>query len=80
MNGTTRANVVSSTSTDPTRIAALVAGILYLITFASSIPAVFLLGPVLNNPNFIVSAGGADQVRLGSLLDIVAIGSKAGAA
>ena len=48
-----------------------VAGILYLITFASSIPAVFLLGPVLNNPNFIISAGGADQVRLGSLLDIV---------
>ncbi len=30
---------------DPTRRTALVTGILYLITFAASIPAVFLLGP-----------------------------------
>jgi len=70
MHTSTQANVARQTSFDPTRRAALVAGILYLITFASSIPAVFLLSPVLNNPNFIVSAGGGDQVRLGSLLDI----------
>ena len=39
-----------------TRTTALVAGILYLITFAAGIPpAAFLLGPVLDNPNYIVS-------------------------
>jgi hypothetical protein len=53
------------------RRTALVAGVLYLITFASSIPAVFLLGPVLNDPTFIISAGGGGQVRLGALFDIV---------
>ena len=53
------------------RKTALVAGILYLITFASSIPAVFLLGPVLNDPNFIIGGIGADSVRLGALFDIV---------
>jgi hypothetical protein len=68
---TNRTAAGDATPHDPTRRAALVAGILYLITFASSIPAVFLLGPVLNNPNFIISTGGAEQVRLGSLFDIV---------
>ena len=53
------------------RRTALVAGVLYLITFASSIPAVFLLGPVLTDPNFIIGGVGGDQVRLGALFDIV---------
>jgi len=54
------------------RKTALVAGVLYLATFLSSIPAVFLQGPVLNDPNFILGGGGADtQVRFGALLDIV---------
>jgi hypothetical protein len=56
---------------DSMRKTALVAGILYLITFISSIPAVFLLGPVLNDPTFIIGGSGADQVRFGALLDIV---------
>ena len=53
------------------RRTALVAGVLYLITFASSIPAVFLLGPVLTDPDFIIGGAGAEQVRLGALFDIV---------
>ena len=53
------------------RRTALVAGILYLITFASAIPAVFLLDPVLNDPNYIVSAGADTQVTLGAFLDLV---------
>jgi len=53
------------------RKTALVAGVLYLLTFLSSIPAVFLQGPVLNDPNFIISSASADQVRLGALFDIV---------
>ena len=46
------------------RKTALVAGVLYLLTFVSSIPAVFLLGPVLTDPNFIIGGIGAEQVRL----------------
>jgi hypothetical protein len=56
---------------DPTRRTALVAGILYLITFASSIPAVFLLGPALTNPDYITGAGPDGLVRFGALLDLV---------
>ena len=56
---------------DPTRRTALVAGILYLITFAASIPAVFLLGPVLTDPQYIVAGDADGQVRLGALLDLV---------
>jgi hypothetical protein len=54
------------------RKTALVAGLLYLATFLSSIPAVFLQGPVFDDPNFILGGGGADTlVRFGALLDIV---------
>jgi hypothetical protein len=56
---------------DSFRKTALVAGVLYLITFASSIPAVFLLGPLLNDPNYILGAVPEGQVRFGALLDIV---------
>jgi mannose/fructose/N-acetylgalactosamine-specific phosphotransferase system component IIC len=57
--------------TDPTRRTALVAGILYLVTFLSSIPAVFLLGPVLTDPHYVTGAGADAQVSLGALLDLV---------
>jgi hypothetical protein len=56
---------------DPMRRTALIAGALYLITFLSAIPAVFLLAPILDNPNYIVSAGSDTRVVFGSLLDLV---------
>ena len=37
---------------DSTRRTALVAGLFYLITFAASVPAVFLLAPVLNHAGY----------------------------
>jgi hypothetical protein len=55
----------------PLRKTALVAGVLYLITFISSIPAVFLLEPALTNPGYILGAGADGQVRLGALFDII---------
>jgi hypothetical protein len=58
-------------STDPTRKTALVAGILYLITYAASIPAALLLTNALSDPNYILGAGADGQVRLAALLDIV---------
>ena len=57
--------------TDPARRTALVAGILYLLTFASSIPAALLLTSALSDPGYVLGAGGDGFVRLGALLDIV---------
>ncbi len=52
------------------RKTALAGGILYLLTFIGSIPAAFLVGPALNDPAYVLSAG-ADQVRLGAILELV---------
>ena len=49
----------------------MVAGILYLITYASSIPAALLLGATLDTPNYILGAGADGQIRLAALFDIV---------
>lgn len=56
---------------DSARKAALAAGVFYLVTFASSIPAVFLLGPVLNDPDYVLGAGNDASVIWGCLLDVV---------
>jgi len=56
---------------DSTRKTARVAGTFYLITFAASIPALFLLSPVLNNPGYVVSAGSDTSVLLGCFLDVI---------
>lgn len=57
---------------DSTRRTALVAGTFYLITFAASIPPVlFLLVPVLDNPNYIIGPGADTSVLLGCFLDVV---------
>lgn len=55
----------------PFRRNALVAGVLYLLTFASSIPAVALIAPVLTDPRYILGAGSDPQVLVGCLLDVV---------
>jgi len=53
------------------RKTALVGGAFYVLTFLASIPAVFLLSPVLNDANYIVSAGADTQVTFGAFLDLV---------
>jgi hypothetical protein len=72
MANNARTNASQRVPMDFMRKTALVAGVLYLATFLSSIPAVFLQGPVFDNPNFILGGGGTDTlVRFGALLDIV---------
>jgi uncharacterized protein DUF4386 len=53
------------------RRSSLSGGIFYVLTFAASIPALFLLSPVLDNPNYIVSSGADGQVTFGAFLDLV---------
>lgn len=56
---------------DPDRRSAFAAGVAYLVTFVSSIPAVLLLRPVLYDHDYVLGSGADTRVLLGSLLDIV---------
>jgi hypothetical protein len=53
------------------RKTALVGGLLYLITFIGSIPAAILVGPAINDPNYITGAGADQQVAVGLVLELV---------
>ena len=57
--------------TDPMRGHAQAAGIFYLLTFASSIPALILIGPILHDTDYVTSAGQDTRVLWGCLLDAV---------
>src|SRR5215216_7160751 len=61
---------------------ARVFGVLYLITFATSIPALFVFyAPVLEDPRYILGGGGADNsVALGAFLEMILIISNIGTA
>ena len=59
------------TPMDTMRKTALVAGVLYLLTFASSIPAALLLTSTLGNPDYILGGGADGQIRLAALFDII---------
>lgn len=71
MTTTAATRPATSKAIDPTRRNAAYAGALYLITFVSSIPAWFLLDPILTDPTYIVSSGGDTRVVLACFLDMV---------
>jgi hypothetical protein len=71
MTITAPATAIRSRATDPDRGHIRAAGIFYLVTFAASFPALFLLGPVLHDHNYILGAGHDTQVLWGCLLDFV---------
>jgi Domain of unknown function (DUF4386) len=56
---------------DDGRAYARAGGIFYLLTFAASIPALLMLDPILNNPDYIVSGGHDTQVTWACFLDFV---------
>jgi hypothetical protein len=56
-------------------------GVLYLITFATSIPALWLFQPVLDDPQGYIAGGGADnRIYLGALLELFLIIANIGTA
>lgn len=64
----------------PARRLALIAGVLFLVTFVTSIAALLLYDPVLNHHAYI-SGGGADtRVALGALLEMILIVANIGTA
>lgn len=64
---------------DPQRIARLT-GVLFLITFATSIPALLLYDPVLNDARYIVGGGADGRVLFGAVLELLLIVSNIGTA
>jgi len=59
----------SSADSDRNHVRA--SGIFYLVTFAASIPALILLGPVLNDHSYITGAGQDTRVLWGCFLDFI---------
>jgi hypothetical protein len=66
---------------DSTRKASRAAGVLFIVTFITSIPAAFLLyAPVLKDGNYVLGAGSDMSVALGALLEVVLIIANIGTA
>jgi hypothetical protein len=58
----------------PSRKVSLAAGVLFLITFITSIPALYLFQPVLDDPaGYIAGAGADNRILLGAFLELLLI-------
>jgi Domain of unknown function (DUF4386) len=65
----------------PLRKLARITGILWIVTFVTSIPAVLLYDPLLNNREFILGAGGGDaRIYIGATLELLLIIANIGTA
>ena len=66
---------------DSTRRTSFITGVLFIITFVTSIPAALVLyTPVLEDPNFIVGAGSDTGVAVGAFLELLLIVANVGTA
>src|SRR3954447_9776737 len=64
-----RSNGAGARSLDPaTRRSARIAGVWWLITFATSIPALLLYDPLLNDSNYILTKGAETRIQIGAFL------------
>src|SRR5436305_7828502 len=64
----------------PTRRIAAVTGVLFLITFITSIPAKLLYDSVLNHGGYITGAGANSRLLLGAFLELLLIMANIGTA
>jgi Domain of unknown function (DUF4386) len=65
---------------DPMRKTALAEGVLFILTFITSIGGVIAYGPVLSNPNYIMGAGADTRVFFGAFLELFLIITNIGCA
>jgi len=66
---------------DPNRRLSLIGGLLWLVTFATAIPALFVFyAPVLDDPGYVVGAGQDARIATGALLEMVLIVANIGTA
>ena len=62
------------------RRTAFIVGVLFIITFVTAIAGRLLYGPVLDDPNYIVSAGADTQIAFGALFELLLIIANVGTA
>ena len=62
------------------RRTALVVGVLFILTFVTSIAGVIAYGPVLSDPNYVTGAGADTRVFLGAFLELLLIITNIGCA
>ncbi len=65
---------------NPTRKIALIVGVLFFLTFVTSIAAVFFYGPVLTDPNYVLGSGSNTGVFIGAFLELLLIITNMGCA
>ena len=63
-----------------TRKTALAVGVLFILTFVTSIAGVIAYGPVLSDPNYVTGAGADSRVFLGAFLELLLIITNIGCA
>src|ERR1700681_1740299 len=63
-----------------TRRIALVVGVLFILTFITSIGGAFAYGPVLTDPHYIIGAGADTRVFVGAFLELLLIITNIGCA
>ncbi len=65
---------------DSARKSALVTGVLFILTFVTSIPALVLYGPVLNDAHYVLGAGADTRILVGAFLEVLLMISNIGTA
>jgi hypothetical protein len=80
MTNAVRTTAAKRVPMDSMRKTALVVGVLFILTFITSIGGVIAYGPVLSDPNYITGAGADTRVFLGALLELFLIITNIGCA
>jgi uncharacterized protein DUF4386 len=76
-----RSSIFARPTEMPPRKLGTITGVLWIITFVTSIPAVLLYDPLLNNKDFILGAGGGDtRIFIGATLELLLIIANIGTA
>lgn len=67
-------------SSMPSRKLARVAGVLWIVTFVASIPALILYAPVLNHAHYVLGGGADTRISVGALLEVILVIANIGTA
>ncbi|HZC33948.1 MAG TPA: DUF4386 domain-containing protein [Candidatus Bathyarchaeia archaeon] len=80
MTTTARIATTKRAPMDASRMAALAVGVLFILTFVTSIAGVLAYGPVLSDPTYITGAGADGRVFVGAFLELLLIITNIGCA
>jgi hypothetical protein len=80
MASTSQTSTTKRFPMDSARLTALAVGVLFILTFVTSIAGVISYGPVLSDPHYIIGAGADSRVFLGAFLELLLIITNIGCA